>query len=291
MRDALKSFVLSVFGVLFLAGIGWLILNNVAASKPEPHPFPHPFLDALEKGPRPLAISYRGNTSVAPPNTIEAFKAAAPTSILWVDARPTGEGVWLAMTEKTLPGDRRQWVSYMHDADVMKADAGYEFTPDGGKTFPFRGKGFRFATLTEVLKAFPERMFVINFQDYKAGGMTQIIQLIKDAKAGERSLISSPEDGILRDLREAEPTWVFGTSRAQVTRLLMLSQLFLAGSAPIRGDVFVLDPEIPLHRLNDGAWAEVQRRKMKSVIAIDGAPKELGDLWRKRADAIVESNR
>jgi hypothetical protein len=30
---------------------------------------------------------------------------------------------------------------------------------------------------------------------------------------------------------------------------------------------------------------------MKSVIAIDGAPKELGDLWRKRADAIVESNR
>jgi hypothetical protein len=171
----------------------------------------------------------------------------------------------------------------------LKSDAGYDFTTDGGKTFPFRGKGFRIATLSDVLRAFPDRMFVINLQDYKKGGAGQIIKTIKDAHAGERALISSPEDGILRDLREAEPTWVFGTSRAQVTRLIMLSQLFLTASAPMRGDVFVLDPGISLDRLNDRAWAEVQRRKMKSVIAIDGAPKDLADLWRSRADAVVET--
>lgn len=290
MREALKNFVLSVFGILFLLGIGWLILNNLALSKPEPRPFPHPFLDVLEKGPKPLLVTYRGDTTQAPPNTLEAFKAAPATSILWVDARPTGDGTWIALTEKTKPGDASQWVSYMHDSDVMASDAGFDFTPDGGRTYPFRGKGFHLVPLAEILKAFPDRLFVINLQDYKEGGAQQIIQTIKDAKAGERSLISSPEDGILRDLREAEPTWVFGTSRAQVTRLIMLSQLFLAASAPMRGDVFVLDPGIELHRLNDRAWAEVQRRKMKSVIAIEGAPKELADLWRSRADAVVTSS-
>ncbi len=209
--------------------------------------------------------------------------------MLWVDARPTGEGTWIALSEKTLPGDKRQWVSYMHEADVMKSDAGYDFTPDGGKTFPFRGKGFKLATLTQVLTAFPDRFFVINLQDYKEGGAGSIIKAIKDAKAGERALISSPEDGILRDLRDLEPTWLFGTSRAQVTRLIMLSQFFLAASAPMRGDVFVLDPAIALSRLNDRVWAEVQRRKMASVISIDGASKELAELWKTRADAVVET--
>jgi glycerophosphoryl diester phosphodiesterase len=281
MRDALKNLVLAVFSVLFLLGIGWLILTNVAYSKPEPRPFPHPVLDALIKGPKPLLISYRGDSTQAPPNTIDAFKAAPKTALLWVDARPTGEGTWIALTDRTLPGDERQWVSYMHDKDVLSVDA--------GAGTPLAGKGFRLATLAQVLTAFPDRMFVINLQDYKEGGADQIIKVIKDAHAGERALISSPEDGILRDLREAEPTWLFGTSRAQVTRLIMLSQLFLAASAPMRGDVFVLDPSIPLHRLNDRVWAEVERRRMRSVIAIDGADSSLATQWKSRADAVVSS--
>ena len=34
-------------------------------------------------------------------------------------------------------------------------DAGYRFSPDGGRTFPFRGAGVRIPTLAEVLEAFP----------------------------------------------------------------------------------------------------------------------------------------
>ena len=279
MRDAFKNFILAVFSVLFLLGMGWLILHNVAASKPEPHPFPHPVLDALTKGPKPLQVSYRGDTTVAPPNTLEAFKAAPATSILWIDARPTGDGTWIALTQRDLPGDARQWVSYMHDKDVLAVDAGIGTT--------FAGKGFHLATLSQILTAFPDRMFVINFQDYKEGSKAQIVKTIKDAHAGERSLISSPEDGILRDLREAEPTWLFGTSKAQVTRLVMLSQLLLASSAPMRGDVFVVDPSIALTKLNDRVWAEVVRRNMRSVIAIDASPD--AQVWRGRADAVLET--
>jgi glycerophosphoryl diester phosphodiesterase len=290
MGQAIKNFTLSLFGILFFLGIGWILFTNHALSKPDPHPFPHPFLDALTQGPKPLVIAYRGLTSHAPPNTLEAFKAAAalgPKVILWVDARPTADGHWIAWTDRSLPENPRSWISYMHDDDVAKSDAGFDFSRDAGKTFPFRGQGFHIEKLETILKAFPNRMFVINLQEYEEGGKERIIKVIDDAKAGERALISSPEDGILRDLREAEPTWLFGTSRAQVTRLIMLSQLFLSASAPMRGDVFVWDPLIPLHRINERVWAEVERRKMKSVIAID---EDSGKEWTKRADAVVTSD-
>jgi glycerophosphoryl diester phosphodiesterase len=289
MKSAIMNFILALFAVLFLCGIGWLIVTNNAYSKPEPHPFPHPFLEALKAGPKPLVISYRGLATNAPPNSLEAFKAAAalgPNVILWIDARPTADGTWIAWSERALPENPRQWVQYMHDTDVEKSDAGFNISKDGTQ-FPFRGKGFHIAKLVDVLNAFPDRKFVINLQDYEDGGKEQIIKTIIAAKAGERSLIASPEDGILRDLRDAEPTWLFGTSRAQVTRLIMLSQLHLASSAPMRGDVFVLDPTLPLHKFNESSWAEVERRHMSSVIAID---EDVTGEWRPKADAIVTSD-
>lgn len=290
MREALKNFVLSFFGIIFLLGIGWIVLTNRALAKPDPHPFPHPFLEALSHGPKPLVISYRGLTTAAPPNSIAAFRAAAalgPNVIFWVDARPTADGTWVAWTDRSLAEDAHHWVSYMHVADIATADAGFNFSKDGGKTFPFRGKGFHVETLEKILTEFPDRKFVINLQDYQEGGKEQIIKAIEGAHASDRALISSPEDGILRDLREAEPTWLFGTSRAQVTRLIMLSQLFLASSAPMRGDVFVWDPLIPLHKMNEKVWAEVARRKMKSVVAID---EDTSKEWSVRADAVVTSD-
>ncbi len=290
MREALKNFILSSLGIVFLLGIGWIILTNRALAKPDPHPFPHPFLEALSRGPKPLVIAYRGLTSAAPPNTLAAFKAAAaigPNVIFWVDARPTADGRWIAWTDRSLPENGRSWISYMHEADIAKSDAGFSFSRDGGKTFPFRGQGFHIETLEKILNTFPDRKFVINLQDYEEGGKEQIIKVIESAKASERALISSPEDGILRDLREAEPTWLFGTSRAQVTRLIMLSQLFLASSAPMRGDVFVWDPLIPLHKMNERVWAEVVRRKMKTVMAVD---EDQTKRWATRTDAVVTSD-
>jgi glycerophosphoryl diester phosphodiesterase len=48
-------------------------------------------------------------------------------------------------------------------ADLKKLDIGYGYTADGGKTFPFRGKGLgMMPSLGEVLTAFPQRRLLIN---------------------------------------------------------------------------------------------------------------------------------
>lgn len=290
MLSALKNFVLAVLAVLCLLATGWLILSNRGLSKPAPQPFPHKFLDALEAGPKPLVVAYRGLSSQYPPNSKLAFEKAAaldPKLVLWVDTRPSSEGVWYAWSDRSLgaQSDGTTWIAYTKNADLLKLDAAYRFSMDGGTTFPFRGQGFRIETLESILTAFPDRFFVINVQDYQEGGKEQLEALLVKTKAAERALIASPEDGLLRDLREAQPTWLFGTSRAQDTRLIMLSQLFLASAAPIHGDVFVWDPIAPVSKLNDRAWNEIERRKMKSLIATDDEKSP----WATRANAVVTS--
>ena len=53
---------------------------------------------------------------------------------------------------------------------VLKSlDIGYGYTADGGKTFPFRGKGTgQMPTLEEVFTALPVRQFLVNFKSRRA---------------------------------------------------------------------------------------------------------------------------
>ena len=47
--------------------------------------------------------------------------------------------------------------------DLRRLDAGFGYTADNGKTFPFRGQGVGLIpSLTDVLGAFPHRRFLIN---------------------------------------------------------------------------------------------------------------------------------
>ncbi len=50
--------------------------------------------------------------------------------------------------------------------ELKKMDIGYGYTADGGKTFPFRGKGIGLMpTIDEVFSAFPEKEFLIHVKD------------------------------------------------------------------------------------------------------------------------------
>jgi glycerophosphoryl diester phosphodiesterase len=50
-------------------------------------------------------------------------------------------------------------------AELRTLDIGYGYTADGGRTFPFRGRGVGLMpSLDEVLRAFPGRRFLVNIK-------------------------------------------------------------------------------------------------------------------------------
>jgi len=100
-------------------------------------------------------------------NTISSMRAGfeAGADIVELDVHPTTDGEFAVFHDWTL--DCRtdgQGVTREHAmAHLKKLDIGHGYTADGGKTFPFRGKGIGLMpTLTEVLAAFPQARLLIN---------------------------------------------------------------------------------------------------------------------------------
>ena len=90
-----------------------------------------------------------------------------------LDCRTNGSGV----TEET-------------PMDVLKTlDAGHGYTPDGGKTFPFRGSGVgMIPTLRQVFQELPEGKFLINFKSKRADEGKALVDLLAGNPAWRRSV-------------------------------------------------------------------------------------------------------
>jgi len=107
-------------------------------------------------------------------NTLASMQAAfaAGADIVELDVHPTTDGAFAVFHDWTL--DCRtdgKGVTREHTlADLKALDLGYGYTADGGKTFPFRGKGVGLMpSLDEVLAAFPAQRFLIHVKSNDAG--------------------------------------------------------------------------------------------------------------------------
>lgn len=99
------------------------------------------------------------------PSTRAAFDAGA--DVVEIDIHPTTDGEFAVFHDWSLEcrtnGEgvtRQQSMDYLRTLDV-----GFGYTADGGATFPLRGQGAgMMPTLREVLAAFPDERFLINFK-------------------------------------------------------------------------------------------------------------------------------
>jgi glycerophosphoryl diester phosphodiesterase len=106
-------------------------------------------------------------------NTIRSMEAAfaAGADVLELDVHPTTDGKFAVFHDWTLDcRTEGSGVTREHSmADLKTLDVGYGYTADGGKTFPFRGKGIGLMpSLDEVFSHFPGRAFHINVKSNDA---------------------------------------------------------------------------------------------------------------------------
>ena len=102
-------------------------------------------------------------------NTIGSMRASfeAGADVVEFDVHPTRDGQFAVFHDWTLDcRTNGQGVTREHSMDELRQlDIGYGYTADGGKTFPFRGKGIDLMpSLEDVLTTFPERRFLINIK-------------------------------------------------------------------------------------------------------------------------------
>jgi len=139
----------------------------------------HPFLDASG----PVGFAHRGGAEEAPENTLPAFEAAARLGFRYLetDVHLTRDGVLMAFHDPRLDRvtDRAGAIAELDVAEVEAADAGHAWSPDGGRTFPFRGAGVRVPRLEALLDRFPDARVNI---DPKADASVDALVELVDAR-------------------------------------------------------------------------------------------------------------
>ena len=159
----------------------------------------HPFLSP----PGPLAFAHRGGAGEAPENTLAAFEIAVSLGYgyLETDAHISCDGVLVAFHDERLDRvtDRVGAIAELGIAEVEAADAGYAFSPDGGRSFPFRARGLCIPRLEEVLARWPAVR--INIDPKADACVVPLAALLDRLRAWDRVCIGSFSDRRLRRIR------------------------------------------------------------------------------------------
>jgi glycerophosphoryl diester phosphodiesterase len=159
----------------------------------------HPFLDR----PGPIAVAHRGGAEEAPENTLEAFGAAVALGYRYLetDAHVSRDGVVVAFHDARLDDstDRTGAIAALSIAEIAEADAGYVFSPDGGRSHPFRARGIRIPRLEELLLRWPEAR--VNIDPKTDACVEPLVAMIDRLGAWDRIGIGSFSDRRLRRIR------------------------------------------------------------------------------------------
>lgn len=150
-----------------------------------------------------LVIAHRGNSAFFPENTLESFRqgVALGADALEFDVRVSRDGTAVIFHDPTLERttDGSGAVSALTLEELQRLDAGYRFTRDGGRTFPFRGCGLTIPTLELVLSTFPGVHMIVEIKTRDASA--EVLRLLTEAGAAGRCLIGSFDEEAIMPFR------------------------------------------------------------------------------------------
>jgi len=173
----------------------------------------------LDPGVRPV-IGHRGAAARAPENTLEAFAQAlaAGADALELDVHVTADGTPVvhhdAAVDRTTSGVGA--IAMLSLATLRELDAGARFTPDGGRSYPFRDRGVRVPTLDDVLGAFPDVPMIV---EVKAPGAAAAVRAVLERHGAQgRCVVGAFDSASLAPFRGSP--FALGATRRDAAWLL-----------------------------------------------------------------------
>jgi glycerophosphoryl diester phosphodiesterase len=217
----MKKIVLQVIGILVLFLVSAMILSKRA----EKHPY---YGDDLNY---PLVIAHQGGDGLWPGNTQYAFQQAAVlgVDVLEMDLHISQDGVLVIMHDETV--DRTTngtgLLEEMMIEEIKALDAGFNWSPDNGGTFPYRGKGITVPTLEEVFQSFPNYHMNIEIKKTERSMAEPFCKLIRAYDMENKVLVASFHDERMEKFRQVCPEVATSSPRQETRVFVLLSKVFL----------------------------------------------------------------
>lgn len=182
-------------------------------------------------GDQPLVIAHRGGKGLWPENSLFAFERASDLGVdmLEMDLHLSSDGELVVIHDRTLNrttnGQGR--VAEHSLAQLQALDAAYNWTADGGQSYPYRGQGIRIPTLTEVLQRFPDAAKVIEIKVPDVGMEAALCETLRTHQQLDRVIVGSFYDRSLQLFREQCPDVATSAGPGSVRVLVALNWLGL----------------------------------------------------------------
>ena len=156
-------------------------------------------------GEPPYAYAHRGGAKRWPENTLLAFRGALELGYTHIetDVHLTRDGHIVCFHDPTLERTTsgRGLVKEHTLAELRALDAGYHFSPDGGRTFPFRGQGCTVPTLAEALALDPALRLNLEMKQREPDMVEALCAFIAEHRVSDRVLVASAQDDLTRRFR------------------------------------------------------------------------------------------
>lgn len=154
----------------------------------------------------PLVLAHRGGAALWPENTRLAFEGALGLGHRYIetDAWCTRDGHLVlhhdATLDRTTDGSGKVVERTLDELRAL--DAGFRFTPDGGRSHPHRGRGVTIPTVDEALDLHPDVRLNIEIKDPNPLAVRAMWDLIQRRNAYDRILVAAEKGAIGRAFRE-----------------------------------------------------------------------------------------
>jgi glycerophosphoryl diester phosphodiesterase len=190
---------------------------------------------AYYSNPRPnvLVIAHQGGDGIFPGDTLYAYEHAVAlgADVLEMDAHMTKDGEIVLMHDEKV--DRTtNGTGLIEDltlADLKKLDAAYQWSNDGGRTFPFRGQGIQVPTLNELFEKFPDMRYVIEIKLTKNPIAKPFCDLIRSEHMQDKVIVASFHDDAMKLFRTTCPEVATSAAKLEVAPFVLLGKIFLSG--------------------------------------------------------------
>lgn len=191
-----------------------------------------PFFEVAEN--KPEVIAHRGGLGQWPEETLFAFEQALKigVDVIEMDVHSTADGVLVLLHNDSVDEttDGQGLVNNFKLKELQKLDAGYRWTADAEKTFPFRGHDIRVPTLEEIFLSFPHQRMNIEIKQTAPDIVEPFAAMIRKHNMQDKVLVASFSQQALTRFRRICPEVATSTSRIELIKFVLISKL-LPGAA------------------------------------------------------------
>jgi glycerophosphoryl diester phosphodiesterase len=262
---------------------------GVLAIGPVVQPLPaHPFWDA----PGPRVIAHRGGGGLWPENTLHAFRAAAALGahVIEMDLRRAADGEIVVLHDETVDRttDGRGNVAALTLGELQRLDAGYRWTADEGRTYPYRGHGIAVPTLRQVFAALPEARMNLEIKPGGPAMAVPLCALIRSQGMTRRVVVASVDQRAIDEFRIVCPEVATAATRNEVVRFVLFSAAFLGRHFAPPAPVLQVPEEVgPVRLLTPRFLRDARRLNIKVEVWTVNEPGHMRRLLALPVDAVM----